>query len=349
MNIFGNLDPRVRTSKSQAGEKAVSESNQPQAIGGFDNVPLKGPEARPVGFDEQPVRRAEQQPVVDEWSPQPVPRSWHASNVVFAVIIVMMLGMAGGLAYSYFTLRGVNVSISQIPGLLESVGGLHARISTIEAKLRDLTADQGQVADRVGSLDNKVNSGFEAANHQTQQMVGQAEGRLRAETDQKNGVLTARLSHVEQNQNDDRERLAQLNQQLQQQVETLQAEWANTREGTRRAFTSLNSQLGQNQAGLQDLGDKLHREKVTFEVPTKSRTELVPGIALTVLKTDTGRQRIRGYLSLTHEGRTLWLDNLGIQESLDLFPRDAVRPYSLVITHITSENVAGYLLLPSRV
>jgi DNA repair exonuclease SbcCD ATPase subunit len=245
-------------------------------------------------------------------------------------------------------LRAANISVAQIPDLLDSVKILKGRMGYIEDRLRSFATSQGQLSAQLGALDGRVNSNLQEAHRETEQQIAQVEGRVSKELDQKNRVLDSRLTHVEQNQTDDRAQLAQLNQQLEQQVAALKSQLAKTQEGTRHGLETLDAQLGQNQQGLQDLGQKLHREKVTFEVPTKAHTEIVPGISLTILKTNTSRQRFQGYVSLAAEGRTLWLDNLGIEESLDLFPRGALHPYSLVITHIDSGSVAGYLLLPAR-
>ena len=76
-------------------------------------------------------------------------------------------------------------------------------------------------------------------------------------------------------------------------------------------------------------------------------TELAPGLTLTILKTDVNFQRFQGYVSLTHEGKTLWLNNLSAKETVDLYSQQYSHPYSLVVTAVNDEGVAGYLLLPA--
>jgi septal ring factor EnvC (AmiA/AmiB activator) len=164
--------------------------------------------------------------------------------------------------------------------------------------------------------------------------------------DRRAKVVDARLSQVESNQQQDHTRLAQLNHQLESEVASLRAELASSQDGTQRSLASVHQEVSQSEDGLRNLAQQLHRERVTFEMAENTPTEIVPGIALTVLKTNPRYQRFRGYVSLTAEGRTLWLDDLGAQESLDLYPHDTSHPYSLVITRVNPNGVTGYLLLP---
>ena len=94
-------------------------------------------------------------------------------------------------------------------------------------------------------------------------------------------------------------------------------------------------------------GQQLHREKVTFEINRGSPAELTPGVTLTVLKTDVSYQRFRGYISLTGEGKTLWLNDLSAKEAVDLYSPQYSHPYSLVVTTVSKDGVVGYLLLPA--
>ena len=111
-------------------------------------------------------------------------------------------------------------------------------------------------------------------------------------------------------QRQDRAQLAQLNDQLQGQVASLHAQLAVAREGTGRDLMNMQEQVNDNRSELNTLARQLHRDKMIFEIVKNSSTELAPGVTLTVLKTEVSYQRFRGYISLTNEGRTLWLNNL---------------------------------------
>jgi len=58
-------------------------------------------------------------------------------------------------------------------------------------------------------------------------------------------------------------------------------------------------------------------------------------------------QRFAGYLSLTDEGRTLWLPNAGAQEAVNFYSKRSSRPYDLVATTVSKHGIVGYLLLPA--
>ncbi|PYV01044.1 MAG: hypothetical protein DMG26_14400, partial [Acidobacteria bacterium] len=109
----------------------------------------------------------------------------------------------------------------------------------------------------------------------------------------------------------------------------------------------LHGQVNQSHSDLRTLAQGFDRRRVNFELVKNSAVELAPGVSLTVLKTDVSYQRFEGYLSLTFEGRTLWLPNMGAQEAVDFYSKQAKRPYDLVVTTVNKRGVAGYLLLPA--
>jgi hypothetical protein len=165
--------------------------------------------------------------------------------------------------------------------------------------------------------------------------------------DQQGQVVDARLNNVESMQSQDRAQLALLNDQLRAQVASLREQLTAAQENTGRDLASLQGQVNEDQGNLHTLGQQLHREKVLFEIVKDSPAELVPGVTLTVLKTDASYQRFRGYISLTNEGKTLWLNDLSAKEAVDLYAQQYSHPYSLIVTTVRKDGVVGYLLLPA--
>jgi hypothetical protein len=263
--------------------------------------------------------------------------------------MVLALVAVGASAYLYLGLRNNNITLSQVPGMLQSVTTLGGRINAMEAKLRDLTANWDGLTNHLAELDRKVDSSLRTTRNQTRELVGQAAGRLQAELDQRSEVVDARLNHVESVQRQDRAQLAQLNDQLRGQVASLHEQLAAAREGTGRDLANMQEQVSNNEGNLHTLTQQLHRDKLTFEIVKNSPTELAPGVTLTVLKTDVTYQRFRGYLSLANEGKTLWLNNLSAKEAVDLYSQQSNHPYSLVVTAVGQDGVAGYLLMPAGV
>ena len=273
--------------------------------------------------------------------------SQRSNGGLWLALMILVLALAGASAYFYLSLRHNNISLSDVTRMLQSINTLGGRIGASEAKLRDLTASWDGLTNDLAELDSKVDSGLRATRNQTRELVGQAAGRLQAELDQKGQVVDARLNNVESMQNQDRAQLAQLNDQLRAQVASLREQLTAAQENTGRDLAGLQGQVNEGQGNLHTLAQQLHREKVTFEIEKDSPAELVPGVTLTVLKTDPSFQRFRGYLSLTNEGKTLWLNNLSAKEAVDLYAQQYSHPYSLIVTTVNKDGVVGYLLLPA--
>jgi transcriptional regulator of heat shock response len=218
-----------------------------------------------------------------------------------------------------------------------------------EAKLRDLAGDWGGLTNHLAELDRKLDSSQRATRNQMREFVGQATTHLQAELDQRSQVVDARLNDLASTQSQDHAQLAQLNDQLRGQVASLREQLAAAQESTGRDLADMQEQVSNNQGNLRTLARNLHRDRVTFEIVNNSPTELAPGVTLTVLKTDASYQRFRGYIYLTKEGKTLWLNNLNAREAVDLYAQQYSYPYSLIVTTVNDDGVAGYLLLPAGV
>jgi len=262
-------------------------------------------------------------------------------------MVLVFAGIGAG-AYMYLGLRNYHVTPAQVPELLGSVTTQGGRIEAAEGRLRDLAANWDGLKGHLAELDRKVDSSLRQSRNQTRVMVGQAVGHLQAELDQRTQALDARLNNVESTQKEDRAQFAQLNDQLRDQVAGLREQLTAAQESTGRDLADVQQQVSNNQGNLQTLAQNLHREKMTFEIVKNTTTELAPGVALTILKTDVSHQRLRGYIFLPNEGKTLWLNNLSAKEAVDFYEQQSSHPYSLVVTTVSSNGVVGYLLLPAK-
>ncbi len=273
--------------------------------------------------------------------------SRRSNGGLWLALMILVFALAGASAYFYLSLRNNNISLSDVTGMLQSINTLGGRMGAAEAKLRDLAANWDAMANQLAELDRKVDSSLRATRNQTRELVGQAAGRLQAELDQQGHIVNARLNNVESMQGQDRAQLAQLNDQLRGQIASLREQLTAAQESTGRDLADLQGQVSEGQGNLHALAQQLHREKVTFEIVKGSPEELAPGITLTVLKTEVSYQRFRGYISLTDEGKTLWLNNQSAKEAVDLYSQRYSHPYSLIVTTVSNDGVVGYLLLPA--
>ncbi|HEV2492760.1 MAG TPA: hypothetical protein VG204_06765 [Terriglobia bacterium] len=272
------------------------------------------------------------------------PRKTGAS---WLTVLVLFLALVGLAAYGYLAFRKNNMSLAQLPGLQSVVTTLGGRMDATEAKLRDLTANWTGLSGRVATLEHQVNSGLRTAHSQTVELVGQTEGRMRAELDRRAQETDARIARVESNEAQDRSRIAEVQGQMQKQATDLRQAMDTDQDNTGRDLSNLHEQVNRNQGDVHALAQQMTRERVNFEVAKNSTVEVVPGISLTVSKTDVSYQRFQGYLSLTADGRTLWLRNVGAQQAVPFYSKEAARPYDLVVTNVNRDGILGYLLLPA--
>jgi hypothetical protein len=278
----------------------------------------------------------------------PAPRSAHRTNGEgWFFLLGLTLALLAAGAYSYFSLRNNHIRLAQVPEFLRSLTTMGGRMDSTEAKLRDLTDKWGGLSNHLAELDRKFDSGQRATRNQVRELVGQASRHLQAEMDQRGEVVDARLSNVESKQTQDRAQLEQLNSQLRDQISSLRQQLTLVQEGAGRDLANMQEQVSNNAGDLHTLTQSLHRDRMTFELVKNAPTELAPGVTLTILKTDVGYQRFKGYVFLSKDGKTLWLNNFSAKEAVDLYSQQYSHPYSLVVTAVSDDGVAGYLLLPA--
>ena len=340
------IEPRQeRGSGAQEPEKDQSSA----FAGGF---PLADPAAHPRGGGRSGIRVSERTgeqslESAGDINTRAQLSSWRSNGGLWLALMILVLAVVGASAYLYLGLRNNNITLSQVPGLLQYTTTLGGRMDATEAKLRDLADNWDGLTNQLAELDRKVDSSLRATRNQTRELVGEAATRLQAELDQQGRVVDARLNSVESMQRQDRAQLAQLNDQLRGQVAGLRDQLTAAQESTGRDLANLQEQVRDDQGNLHTLAQQLHRDKVSFEAANNSPCELAPGVTLTVLKTDVTYQRFRGYISLTNEGKTLWFNNLNAKEAVDLYAQQYSHPYSLIVTTVSKDGVVGYLLLPA--
>jgi len=344
-------DGQVVGSNEQMGS-GVPETKKDQRSAFARGIPQADPAAHPRGAGKSGNRTSD---LIGEQRLEPPDdinsreqlSSRRSNGGLWLALMMLVLALVGASGYFYLSLRNNHISLSDVAGLFQSINALGGRIGAAEAKLRDLAGNWDAMANQLAELDRKVDSSLRATGNQTRELVGQAAGRLQAELDQQGHVVDARLNNVESMQSQDRAQLDQLNDQLRAQVASLREQLTAAQENTGRDVASLQGQVDEDQGNLHTLAQQLHREKVMFEIEKDSPAELVPGVTLTVLKTDASYQRFRGYISLTNEGKTLWLNNLSAKEPVDLYAQQYSHPYSLIVTTVRKDGVVGYLLLPA--
>ena len=260
------------------------------------------------------------------------------------MVVILALALGALTWYGSLILRQNNISLAQLPGMSQLITGLSGRMDATETKLRDLTNNWGNVQDHVAELDRRLGSNLQLARNQAQGLVDKAQTRIEAEVDRHNKSVDGRLSQLESARQGDQKRLAELGNQ----VSGVRQEIGASRDETQREVASLRQQVDQNGNDIQALGQKIERQKVTFEAAKNKPQQLVPGISMTVTKTNVEYQRFEGYLTLAANGRTIWLADAGAQRSVVFFPHDSSQPYDFVVTAVRPGGVVGYLVVPAN-
>jgi len=283
-----------------------------------------------------------------EWSEAPAthePRGRKGRGSSVAALI-LLLAIAGLLWYNYPQLVETYQYISHLPATEEGMKNLEARANTTAAQLRALRENSGSLQDNLTKLDSKLSADFASARRYVDQEVGDDQTQLTAEMNQRSNAMNARLGHVESAQAQTQTELAQTNDQLQQEVSALRQQVAELSNHTDQNVAMLKQQVNQCETGLEALGRKVNRRRIDFEVSENHTTELAPGIALTVLKTNVSYQSFDGFLSLTDEGKTVWLSRAGISKAVSFYPQPDDPHYDLVVTKIGRDGIVGYLMVP---
>jgi hypothetical protein len=325
----------------QERDRSVQASGMAVQPASSASMPTKGLDERgkkaPVESDGPPRRP-------DEQRKQPPKK---ASKALWTAVVLLALALAGATGYGYLTGRHVGSALAQLPGMAQLLGTLQGRMDGTEAKLRDLTGDWASLAEQVAELSAKTRSSLENARQRTEGLIRQEQERIEAEMAERDRAINARLAQVESEQQAENERLAHLQDWTQKNVDMVQQELAAERKDRGSDLSALRQDINQNSSGLQRLARKVEPQRVDFEVTKKKEQELVPGIALTVTRTDVRYQRFDGYLELMEDSRTLWLSKVAAQQAVPFYFKQGSQPYDLVVTSVNRDGLVGYILVPN--
>ena len=259
-----------------------------------------------------------------------------------AAVIFLFLALAGASVYAYLALQKHNVQLGELPGVQESMGMLGERLGSVEASLSTWSVNWAAVEEKLGRLEGRVNSAGVSARKQAQQLVAQLHERMSTELDDRARVLETRMTRLEKDREAERARLEQLQEQV-----------AAVRGDTGRDLGSLSAQVTLNEGRLneldRELGQQGLRERVDFEMGTGYTREIAAGVSLRLTNADVRYQRVKGWVWLLPDRKTLWVKQLGIQQPLRFYRKEGASDgaHELVITRVSKDGAAGYLLLPA--
>lgn len=265
--------------------------------------------------------------------------------VAFAFLVVALLGALG---YGYYILRENNVQISQLPAAIKSVVALNGRVNATEARLVAWTAELQDVVGRMGKLEQKTARNLNAANKHAERLTTELEGRLQEKLDGQAYVDNTRLNQLESKQKSEHAQLAQIEEKLgsaRRELAAVQQDITALRQDTGQRLASLDSQVIGNSRSIDAVSRRLDHRRVDFEVVKDHTYELAQGISLKLTGTNVAYQRFGGMVSVVPEGRTLWVDQQGIQQPVVFYRKQDGERCELIVTRVAGKSATGYLLL----
>lgn len=257
-----------------------------------------------------------------------------------AVLAVALLVLAG---YGYSVISQHNSELSALSGRMSTLGQLRARADRIEEGFKGWGAKQAALAAQIQKMDVDWRSGLEDAGHRAAAMVGSAAQKQNRDLNLRTAALNAHISQI-------------VSQQKAQQVQVaqLERELANTRQelaATRAAYNNELAELRQQQVVSQQavasLDNQLSTSQVDFEVTKNRDQEIVQGVSVHLGGTDLAHQQFRGWIWLAGSGRRIWVHDHPATLPVTFYPKSDGLAYELVVTKVKSNEIAGYLLVPS--
>ncbi|OFV84534.1 MAG: hypothetical protein A2620_08120 [Acidobacteria bacterium RIFCSPHIGHO2_01_FULL_67_28] len=257
---------------------------------------------------------------------------------LWVAVVALAVVLSGVTAYGYLTLQKHNLQLSQLPGVQETLALAGQRLEAVEGKLQAWAADWDTLQARMTGLERRVAYNRELARSEAQKQAAAVEERLRAEAGELANAMDARLTLLESGAEAERARLAQLQEDV-----------AAARTESRRELASVREDLARGDQRVEELARVIDRERVDFEMDKNSTRELAGGVSLRITSTNVAQQKVKGWMWLLPDRKTLWVRELGIQQAYVFYRRDGSGPSELVITSVQDGGVSGYLLVPRAV
>jgi chorismate mutase len=289
-----------------------------------------------------------------------------------AFTALLGLVMLSTIAAAVLVWYGLPVLENRFPVVRKMVDTVRRQVQPSDEKLGKLTPERKNLADQIAQakddLAARVNATRErlaAAQQRARESGDAVVAQVQTRFDQGIATLRERLLQLESGakQSDPsatqvaalQEELNQVTAEMQRRVSQLNEEldrvrWQVNETGSQneRAVAALRESEQRNRAEVDALANKIAVERVDFEVSKNQSREVVPGISLGVTSTDVTYKRVNGWMKVKPDQRTIWLNGQGAQEPVIFYGNKDGLKRELVITNVTRDKVAGYLLLPRQ-
>lgn len=254
--------------------------------------------------------------------------------------------------------------------------GIRARVQQLEDKAADRASLQQALHDEAAKVQKDLQGRIDAVSRRANQAAEQAYAKLATRLDAEvqsrtDGVanLKDRVATLESSRAEDQTEIAQLKQDLNQQLNQVRQQASDNaaqasqasqelaqvrrdlednRAGSSQQMEELRRDEDQNRSQVAAIADQLAVDKVSFEAGKNHDTELAGGISLYVTGTDVAYRRVNGWMWVPSEHRNLWLRGQSALEPVIFYGSKDGKKRELVFTNVAKNSVTGYLLLPKE-
>jgi hypothetical protein len=272
--------------------------------------------------------------------------------------------VAAALAYGYHMLTAQSSSIAAIPGMQQSVSSMSDRLSKAESGIKDWAAGLAGLRDRMTKLEGTMDSRVRRANLEADAAANKAARKVKVEMDRRALEIEAKMARLAARDDHDQTKLASLEQELQGVKRELAAQRARSgengsaiaamREDTRRyqessgqRLEAVRNEVESSSRELQGLKRDLAVKRIDFEVTKNHPQELAPGISVSVTGTNVSYRRVKGYVWLMPDRKTIWLKDQQAMEPVVFYSKVDGKRRELVFTGVTSDGATGYVVVPA--
>jgi chromosome segregation ATPase len=272
----------------------------------------------------------------------------------FAIILgALALLLLAALWTTYPILRDQRKTAAGMLGVKNVATDLGTRIDSVETNMGKMTTSLPALTEQFQA---NMKANLQAARDQAIQL----EQRIRSNVNQSIQQIQSRVSGLESNQkeasqhvNQLQTEIARLNEELmsmRQQASTSAEEikqLKDAQETSSHDLSGLNERVSTSQASLAKLANRVDRKRLDFNISNRERTaQVAPNVKLTLKGVDVRKQQVDALLQFGSNAPDLPIRGQAIRKPVLFYQPNGSQAIELVLTQITKDGVAGYLMMP---
>ena len=264
---------------------------------------------------------------------------------VWACLAILVVALGVAVVYGNGVLQQQSIQLEQIPGITKSLTPISQHLANLENRLSDSRAAQQSFALRMQSIDAESKAALVATRQQTGKLVAQEQQSFSKQINQQAAVFQAQVSQLANDRSAERVRLTQVEAQLAQDRNELEA----ARADYARELAAVREQQVVEHRELASLSSSLPARQVAFDVHKNQQVEVAPGISFRLTKTEVGSQRFDGWIESSSGHQRVSVQGQGVRTPIVFFPNEDSKALEMVVTRISGMGATGYVLIPAGI